>query len=186
MAAVRLVAGRQDTVHIIWHDPLGQRVAKFAMKIEAAWIVTYHKPKLELPIRPGVWTVSLELPNDLLLMKTKFLVVPMTHHNKEVLGSPQVVNAKHSLTVEPNSLIFQEEYTQWKENVSKSGLELEEWMDSLVKDYWTIDNYCRMDAGQSGGEQCTWVQDCASTSWSTFSPDPKTEIGEIRTNGRIR
>ena len=186
MAAIRLTAGRQSTVHIIWDDPLGLRIANFPMKIEAAWIVTYHKPKLELPIRPGVWTVRLELPEGTLLMKTKLLVVPMTHHNKEVLGSPQTVNAKQSLTVQPNALISQEEYTQWKENVSKSGLELEKWMDSLVKDYWTIDNYCRIDAGQSGGEQCTWVQNCASTNWSTFSPDPKTEIGEIRTNGRIR
>ncbi len=185
MAALRLAAGRQTSINIIWDDPLGERVANFPMKIEAPWTVTYHKPKLELPIRPGIWTVRLELLEGTLLIKTKFLVVPMTHHDSVPLDSPQAINAKQAHNVQPDAVITREEYDKWQGNVLKSGVELEEWMDSLVQDYWTIDSYCRMDVGQSGGDQCTWIQDCFSTNWSTFYPDPKTEIGEIRSNGKI-
>ena len=139
---------------------------------------------MERPIRPGVWTVRLELPDGTLLMHTKFLVVPITHENKQVLELPQTVNARRTYTVKPSLDV--KEFGRWKNNVSKSGTQLEQWMDELVRDYWTIDGYCRMDVGHSGGERCSWIQDCESTTWSTFSPDPKTEIGEIRTNGRIR
>ena len=184
MAALKLTAGKQGTVHIIWDDPVGERIANFPMKLEAAWFVSFHKPKVELPIRPGIWTVRLELEDGTLLMKIQFLVVPITHQNKEVLELPQTVNAKRTYTVKPS--MDAKEFSRWKHNVSKSGTELEDWMDQLVKEYWTIDGYCRMDVSHIGGEQCLWVQDCLTTKWSTFSPDPKTEIGEVRTNGRIR
>ncbi len=183
VAALRLVAGQLTTINIIWDDPLKERIATFSMKLEAAWTVTYHKPKLELPIRPGIWGVHLELPDGTLLMKTQFLVVPMTHHNGVQLDNPQTINAKQ--TAQPDKVVSQEEYDKWLENVNKSGLELDEWMDELVKDYWTIDNYCRMDMSQSGGDQCSWIQDCFTTSFSTFAPDPKTELVEISSNGKI-
>lgn len=185
VAALRLAAGRQTTINIIWDDPLGERIANFAMKLEAAWTVTYHKPKLELPIRPGVWTVRLELPDGTLLMTTSFLVVPMTHQNGVPLDTPQDVNAKNAPNAQSNVAISREQFDKWLQNVRKSSTELEQWMDDLVEDYWTVDSYCRMDVGQSGGDQCSWIQECVSTTWSTFTPDPKTEIGEIDSNGRI-
>jgi len=178
VASLSLSAGKQITVHIIWQDPIGLTVANFAMKLEASWYVTYHKPKLETPIRPGLWTVRIETEEGVLLMKNEFLVVPITHHDKEMLNAPQAVNAKHTATASP--VADTTVYEDWKSNVLKSGTDLELWMDSLVAQYWNIESYCRTDAG------CTWIQDCSTTSWSTFTPDPKSEIGEIRSNGRIR
>lgn len=184
VAAIRLTPGRQGDVNIIWDDPVGERVANYPIKLESSWYISYHKPKVERPIRPGVWTVHLELPDSTLLMHTKFLVVPITHENKEVLELPQTINARRTYTVKPSMDV--KEFGRWKNNVSKSGTQLEQWMDEMVRDYWTIDGYCRMDVGHSGGERCSWIQDCESTTWSSFSPDPKIDIGEIRTNGRIR
>lgn len=184
VAAIKLTPGLQGNINIIWDDPVGERVANLPMKLESAWHVSYHKPKVERPIRPGVWMVSLELPDGILLRQTKFLVVPITHENKEVLELPQTINAKRMYTVKPSLDV--KVFGRWKNNVSKTGMQLEQWMDELVKEFWMIEGYCRMDVGQSGGDKCSWIQNCKTTSWSTFSPDPKTELGEVGTNGRIR
>lgn len=183
VAAIRLATGRQGDIHIIWDDPVGERIATYPMKLEPIWFVSFHKPKIERPIRPGVWTVKLEMPDGALLMHTKFLVVPITHENKEPLAMPQAVNARRTNTVKPS--MDSKEFAKWKSNVSKSGTQLEQWMDDMVGNYWSIESYCRTNVGESGS-RCSWIQDCASTSWSTFTPDPKSEIGEVQPNGRIR
>ena len=159
-------------------------MSTFVMKLEASWFVSYHKPKVERPIRPGVWTVSVQLNpkgNGPVLMETKFLVVPITHENKQPLADPQAVNAKRTVTVKPSMNV--EQFAAWRSHVSKSGQHLEQWMDSLVSGHWTIEGYCRTSSMENG---CSLARDCLATSWSSFSPDPKSEIGDIKSDGRIR
>ena len=175
-------------MNIIWDDPVRERVSTFLMKIEASWFVSYHKPKIERPIRPGIWTVKVQLqPKDGgdVLMQNKFLVVPITHENKKPLADPQSVNAKRTVTVKPS--MDAKEFAIWRSNVSKTGPQLEQWMDGMVAGYWNIEGYCRTAAaGNTPTGECSWIPDCATTSWSSLSPDPKSEIGEIKPNGRIR
>ena len=65
VAAIRLKEGAPGEINIIWDDPVGERVSTFVMKLEASWFVFFHKPKVERPIRPGVWTVKVTLsPKD--------------------------------------------------------------------------------------------------------------------------
>ena len=186
VAALRLKGGVPGEVSIIWDDPVGERVSTFVMKLEASWFVSYHKPKVDRPIRPGVWTVSVQLnpkANGPILMEDKVLVVPITHESKLPLADPQSVNAKRTVTVKPSMNV--EQFAVWRSNVSKTGHNLEQWLDSLVSRHWSIEGYCR--TGRERGEgKCSWLPDCASTNWSSFSPDPKSEMGDIQPNGRIR
>ena len=74
VAALRLKGGVPGEVSIIWDDPVGERVSTFVMKLEASWFVSYHKPKVDRPIRPGVWTVSVQVnpkANGPILMENK-------------------------------------------------------------------------------------------------------------------
>ena len=193
VAALRLKGGSPGEVNIIWDDPVGERVSTFVMKLEASWFVSFHKPKVERPIRPGVWTVKVTLPpkdGGTVLMQNQFLVVPITHENRKPLADPQAVNARRTVTIKPS--MDPKEFAQWRSNVSKSGAQLEQWLDSLVAKHWTIKGYCRTRTSKEGEgvgdspKQCSWIPDCMSTSWSSFSPDPKSEIGKIQLNGRIR
>lgn len=186
VAAIRLKGGVPGEISIVWDDPVGERVSTFTMKLEASWFVSYHKPKVERPIRPGVWSVKIQLqPKDggAVLMQNRFLVVPLTHENKQLLADPQLVNAKRTVTVKP--IMDETGFTQWRNNVSKTGQQLEEWMDSLIARHWNVEGYCRTGM-ESVPSRCSWIPDCATTSWSSFSPDPKSEIGKVQSNGRIR
>ena len=186
VAALRLKGGSPGEINIVWDDPVGERVSTFVMKLEASWFVSFHKPKVERPIRPGVWTVKVTLPpkdGGMVLMQNQFLVVPITHENKKPLSDPQSVNAKRTVTIKPS--MNAKEFAQWVSNVSKTGPQLEHWMDSMVAKHWTIEGYCRTNM-EGAPRECSWIPDCTSTSWSSFSPDPKSEIGKIQPNGRIR
>ncbi len=200
VAAVRLHAGSTFELDITWEDPLGFHISTYKMKIESVWYVAFHKPKLERPIRPGLWTVTVKR-RSVDILRADFMVVPLTHENKEVMSSPQEVNGLrgpppaggHGLSAR---------FVSWERNVSKSGAELEHWVDELVAGYWQPRAFCGTGAvgvvekeggvakkGEGGVADCSWIPDCTSdqaSSWSSFSPDPKSEIGEVQSNGRLR
>lgn len=179
VAAIHLTSGQYSEVMLTWDDPTGSQVSTYKMKLESGWVVSYHKPKLDRPIRPGLWSAKLEMSHGALLMQTDFMVVPLTHENKELLEYPQTLNAKR---VEP--VVQGEKYESWKRNVFKSGDKLQEWVDEIVGGYWDIEDHCRADSG--GMDSGCGILDCIGTRWSTLSPDPKSEIGEIQSNGRLR
>lgn len=190
VAAVRLASGHYTQVVMTWDDPVGTRVSTYTMKLESSWVVTYHKPKLDRPIRPGLWSVRLEMTHGALLMQTDFMVTPLTHESKEPLLAPQSVNAKRA-GAELGEGEKSEKFTSWKRNVFKSGADLEAWVDELVGGYWTVQDTCWTGGGGAGdpgggaGGECG-LSDCAKREWSTLSPDPKSEIGEVQSNGKLR
>ena len=181
MAAVRITTGRMGDVNIVWEDPVGERIGTSVIKLEAGWFVATHKPRVERPIRPGTWSAKLQLLDGTVIVETRFLVVPITHENMEPLSNPQSINARRADTVRPG--MDSREYAKWRANVVKSGTDLEQWMDELVGEFWHVEGYCRTEMKDS---ECPGMADCASHYWSTFSPDPKSEITQVQNNGRIR
>ena len=167
-------------------------MSSHSVALEENWFVMYHTPKLDQPIRPGVWTVKVTMKNygRPLLMQVNFLVVPLTHMDMKVMEFPQKVNAMKLATQGKEALPV---FAAWKMNVTKVGSNLEEWVDDLVGKYWSLESYCRSNAKEgvmpSKESSCVWFPDCASTSWSTLSPDPKSELPsltEVGADGRIR
>lgn len=181
MAAVRLTIGRVGDVNIVWEDPVGEKISTSVVKLEAGSFVATHKPRVERPIRPGAWSAKIQLQDGSVILETKFLVVPITHENMEPLSNPQSVNARRADAVRPG--MDSREYSKWRANVVKSGTDLEQWMDELVGEFWHVEGYCRTEMK---GSECPGMTDCASRYWSTFSPDPKSEITKVQDNGRIR
>ena len=186
VAALRLASGKYNEITLTWDDPTGSRVSTYDVKLDSSWVVTYHKPKLERPIRPGLWSVKIEMSHGALLMQTDFMVTPLTHEHKRVLKSPQGVNAKRLEPVSEGA-----RYESWKRNATKSGTELESWVDELVGGYWGVEGHCRTisgresDGGGVANDGCSLI-DCTGVNWSTLSPDPKSELGEVQSNGRLR
>ena len=191
MVALRLTHGDKGSVTVLWYDPLGFQASSHTINLENSWFIAYHKPKLDRPIRPGVWTVKVELSGNgnPLLMQESFLVVPLTHTEMRPMAFPQQVNAKRVPT--SGKELFHSSFSSWKRNVTKTGTELEQWVDDLVVEHWGLRGFCRSSAHerQDGESSCGWLPYCASNQWSTLSPDPKSELprlSEVGANGRIR
>jgi len=190
--ALRLASGDKGSVTVLWYDPLGAVVSSHSLSLEKDATVAYHDPKPERPLRPGVWSVKLELgeKGNPLLAQDSFLVAPLTHTSGREMTSPEKVNAKQVPT--GGKELLHPSFPSWKRNVSKSGTELEVWLDELVSAHWKLRGYCRTSAQErsaDGDSVCGKIPYCVSTEWSTLSPDPKSELprlSEVKSDGRIR
>lgn len=74
--------GPNVTVTVIWVDPVNVIAATYDILIESTAEFTHYKPPLNLPLRPGVWTVKI-LHHWVPVAETKFLVAPLTFSNRQ-------------------------------------------------------------------------------------------------------
>lgn len=74
--------GPNVTVTVIWVDPINIIAATYDILIESTAEFTHYKPPLNLPLRPGVWTVKI-LHHWVPVAETKFLVAPLTFSNRQ-------------------------------------------------------------------------------------------------------
>lgn len=70
---------------------------------------------------------------------------------------------------------------QAKRNAALTGPELERWADGLVGELWEAADVCAV-----GPTACPVMQACPKNRWSSLSPDPKSQMGAPRADGRIR
>uniref|UniRef100_A0A8I3N3Y3 Xylosyltransferase 1 n=1 Tax=Canis lupus familiaris TaxID=9615 RepID=A0A8I3N3Y3_CANLF len=185
--------GPNVTVTVIWVDPVNIIAATYDILIESTAEFTHYKPPLNLPLRPGVWTVKI-LHHWVPVAETKFLVAPLTFSNRQPIKpeealklhngplrsaymeqSFQSLNPVLSLPISPAQV------EQARRNAGSTGATLEHWLDSLVGGTWTA-----MDICATGPTACPVMQTCTHTAWSSFSPDPKSELGAVKPDGRLR
>lgn len=70
---------------------------------------------------------------------------------------------------------------QAKRNAALTGPELERWLDGLVGEVWEAADVCAVSP-----TACPVMQACAKSPWSSHSPDPKSQLGGLHADGRIR
>ena len=166
-----------------WEDPTGQTVLTHQMRVDSSWSIAYHKPTFERPLRPGVWGLRVELMDRAPVIETKFLVFPLTHENMLPLATPAEVNAKMA-DIGVGEGVNVTAYQEWKKSVLMEGEGLYRWGDGLCERFWHISGTCSTEPLPRG--RCPSLPACSSSEWSTLAPDPKSDIGPIQSNGRIR
>ncbi|KFO20671.1 Xylosyltransferase 1 [Fukomys damarensis] len=185
--------GPNVTVTVIWVDPVNVIAATYDILIESTAEFTHYKPPLNLPLRPGVWTVKI-LHHWVPVAETKFLIAPLTFLNRQPtrpeealrlhngpLRSAYMEQSFQSLNPVLSLPIVPAQVEQARRNAASTGTALENWLDSLVGRMWTA-----MDICATGPTACPVMQACSQTAWSSFSPDPKSELGAVKPDGRLR
>lgn len=87
----------------------------------------------------------------------------------------------HSLNPVLSLPVSAAQVEQARRNAAAAGTALERWLDALVGGMWTA-----MDVCAAGASACPGMQACGQTAWSSFSPDPKSELGAVKPDGRLR
>ncbi|XP_067162646.1 xylosyltransferase 1 [Apteryx mantelli] len=185
--------GPNVTVTVIWVDPVNIIAATYDILIESSAEFTHYKPPLNLPLRPGVWTIKI-LHHWVQVAETKFLVTPLTFFNRQPIkqeeamkyhnGPPRNAYMEQSfqgLNPVLNIPISAAQLDQARRNAALVGTKLESWVDSLVGSAWSAVDVC-----SSGATSCPVMQACSQTAWSSLSPDPKSELGPVKPDGRLR
>ena len=70
-------------------------------------------------------------------------------------------------------------------NALKTGPDLRTWADELTSNMWHVSDTCIV--AQTSPSDCQLLPPCLRTSWSSKSPDTKSELGLVNSRtGRIR
>uniref|UniRef100_A0A8C5WKH4 Xylosyltransferase 2 n=1 Tax=Leptobrachium leishanense TaxID=445787 RepID=A0A8C5WKH4_9ANUR len=181
------------TVTVVWIDPTYIVAASYDISVDSEAEYTQYKPPLTRPLRPGVWSVRI-LHFWEMLAEVKFLVIPLTIRNKEHLqqgdswllaGPPQGQYMEQSfqalsgiLNLPPRADV------EMKANLKSDfrGKELENWTDNGLRSFWSVGGVCT----KTYSTTCPSLPICSDTHWSSLSPDPKSELGLVGLDGRLR
>lgn len=68
-----------------------------------------------------------------------------------------------------------------RRHVELTGPALEAWTDGELSSFWSVAGLCAM-----GPSACPSLELCRLTSWSSLFPDPKSELGPVKADGRLR
>jgi len=174
--------------------------------------VTETHPTLKKPLTPGTWKVMFFDGNDLssVAVELKFIVVPLeVYEGKAENPKLKEVNLgydynKHepdeSLQDVANKLKLvrdEKKLNQVSEQSSNIGGNLlQSWIDQVVRDKWNAEDVCILNSEKRKWlkmlpSSCTSFMSvppsiCENVEWSTFYPDPKSSIGSVNENGRLR
>ena len=194
----RWVHGKAFDVKLMWVDPINVVTGIYEMRVVENWVVSFHKPTFKKPMRPGKWTIKLVFSHkgeDMVIGQTNFLVIPLTFSKGQPISAQDAVAANSGppggiYNTNDFLIEFDREANntealakQAAENSRKAGSELDAWVDGVAEYFWTVESSCTVRGKIPG---CEDISPCESTLWSSRSPDPKSEIGKVKPDGRLR
>lgn len=181
----------------LWIDSTGSLMSIDDYHIEdgAGPSLNFIKPNLKHPLTPGVWTVKL-LHRKSVIAQIRFLITPLQFIAKEEITQKQAEKFNYGIKYDmslalhsefSNYLIPQidrEKYKQKSLSDSKRiGLDLQNWIDNIVSSFYTIKKTCVLGKSVNGKRVDENVfskfEKCEETSWSSFAPDPKSDVSEL-------
>ncbi|XP_067089495.1 xylosyltransferase 2 [Osmerus mordax] len=194
VAVQKWARGPNLTATIVWIDPAHVVAASYDVSVDVDAEYTQYKPPLQRPLRPGGWTVRV-LRQWERVAETRFLVMPLAFRGREPLrgeedswlhqgppgnlyldqGFQQLGSILHLPPQEPA-------LHEAQRRALLVGKPLEAWVDSSVGAFWVVGGLC----APQPSSLCPALGLCSKASWSSLSPDPKSELGPVKADGRIR
>ncbi|XP_007577862.1 xylosyltransferase 1-like [Poecilia formosa] len=181
------------TATVVWIDPTNVIAATYDILVDASAEVTHYRPPLTAPLRPGVWTLRV-LHHWNLLGQTSFVVAPLEFHRQQPIqkedtlrlhaGPPRnsyMEQSFHGLNPVLRLPVSLRAVEEAEANSGLTGAPLRRWLDGLLEGHWAAADVCSL-----GPSACPVMQRCFRTTWSSASPDPKSELSAPRADGRIR
>lgn len=188
--------GQPFDVKLMWIDPINVITGVYEMHVDDDWIVSFHKPTYTKPLRPGTWTIKLvyreQGGTDLVIGQTTFLIIPLAYKSGLAINADQAFSSNSGPPAGRYTSQFTIEFDREANNTEelargatldskKTGEKLNEWIDGLVTENWIMEDACAVDRELV---ECNGLARCEMTSWSSRSPDPKSEIRHV--NGTLR
>lgn len=180
--------GEAVDIILLLTDPLGYITFETDVKIPKGMdntVVT--KVDLPKPMIPGQWKAKVVYANSL-VAEASFLILPEIYtqrtFSKKILIDYRLGTYVASMEATERSVHynlltaddkFYKTVDELQTYISSTQSQLLDWLDSLVLNFWTPDAACSVDYKTD----CDVITLCNSTSWSSFSPDPKSELKGI-------
>ncbi|KAK8750508.1 hypothetical protein OTU49_014873, partial [Cherax quadricarinatus] len=194
------VAG-EDTVQyplLVLSDPTSALAAAEKITLEPGEQVISHIFDLQKPLLPGSWMIRVVIDNVVIASHT-FLILPLQF----MQGRQISVKEARMLHRGPSKPYADADLSDISlhlnlghgnssaQEVSAThshlyGPQLLKWIDELVARFYTVQDSCYIASQHVPECVRSFLDPCAKTTWSSWSPDPKSHLGEVNKNtGRI-
>lgn len=169
-----------QNLSVLWLNPSGRLADVTELLVDGsnpAINVFFAKTNVKSPLQAGIWTAKLVSENSL-IAQCKFLIVPSISTKDAIVDLPksnQVATAQQIkqwdayLPDEPDAALMERKAL---ENSKLTGLEQIAWIDRLVSKLYITKDICVVSASIALVD----LQQCTDTTWSSFSPDPKSNL----------
>lgn len=147
--------GMSNNITALWIDPVGNiaEISEIAMDDQPN-LIYFAKSNPVHPLQAGVWTVKM-LQKGTAVAQVKFLIVPLQFLNQQPISvaKAKIVNQgtenelKYQNSIEwDRHLLPREDRVELMRKMQgtgeRVGVELEQWIDRLVKNFYLIHEYC--------------------------------------------
>ncbi|CAL4109821.1 unnamed protein product [Meganyctiphanes norvegica] len=183
-----------STAQLILTDPRDKAAALQEITLESGDQILSETFKLVKPLYPGIWKVHV-VQNHKVIASHSFLVLPMQF----VQGREIKIKESRQLHKGPEESYQQidlhsickdlDKYNIGNfsamnlasEHGSYFGQQLKQWIDSLVTSFYDIQDNCYIPSSSYDFPKSLsgMLKECPHTSWSSYSPDPKSDLGVI-------
>lgn len=166
---------------VVWINPTGKIADISDLHIEDTNAMTIHfgKTNLKQPLLPGQWVAKI-IHRKSILAQCTFLIVPLTqsiaelsHNVDELIESDFYAGSNwNAFASAKNEIELLEQ--QAIADSQRVGLDLMDWIDSLVDRFFVIKSLCVVN--ESEKTMFDELPVCRETNWSSMAPDPKSDI----------
>ena len=128
------------------------------------------------PLSPGIWTV-LAFHEDRKLLSSEFLIVPLPDDHKDYPSGEHPSQKKWEQHLEPKNSSSSSSSSSSNFLARNSLLKsnAQSYLDRVTQDLYSVEDVCHV-ATISPCRQSNILLSCAQTDWSSFSPDPKSQL----------
>ena len=181
--------GLEVNVTLLVIDPIGRIAYAHNITVPQGMDnIVVSKVHLAKPMLPGRWEAIL-LYQNVLVAKTTYPVLPEMYY-KRVLPpsihtsynfSPYKLTLREDVVAFYQKIIDEDTETKFMtgdklQNILEGDVSsLLSWTDELVNEFWKPNAACSLDRK----DKCDLIPFCNETDWSSFSSDPKSELGPI-------
>lgn len=182
-AGSNLVTASTYNLTVLWMDPAGHLGDATDIHIDASspgGVVSFTKSNIPPPLLPGSWTAKL-VDKQTLIAQCNFLIVPkiLRSGNRSTDAHESRLKETVGRKIDLQWEVFLPEQSDRKlreiealEHARLSSDDQIVWINSLTDTFFTVKDICTV------GEHSHFkhLTDCERTNWSSFAPDPKSEI----------
>lgn len=187
----KTVPATKYNLTVLWISPVGQLSDISDVYVDGnhpSISAFFVKSSLKTPLLPGVWTAKI-VHKKQLIAQCNFLIIPniSSVYNASVdlqILTGQYTSKKSSqlwkdfLPSESNAKTLQSNVMS---NLKSSGLQKIEWINKLVHDFYAVSDTCILNSMENAEN----FQRCSQTSWSSFAPDPKSDIFAVINKNKL-
>jgi len=160
---------QNTSIQLVWFDPSHRVRAVHTVNITDTAKAGSQDLNLNVPLAAGIWTV-IAFYEERKLLSSEFLIVPLPDDHQDYPSGEHPSQKKWEQHLETDGGNVR---NKWLSELMKSNAQT--YLDHVTRDFYSVEDVCFVGT-ISPCQPSSPGLSCLLTEWSSFSPDPKSQM----------